>query len=253
MFKNLLITILIISSFILNSCKNSSSDTNSTNTKSTQVELKIVPKVNDNTIVLNKFYLFQGTDSIMASRIDFYVQHPYFTSATKNQFSLKDLNLISVGDKKTTIIQETSPTESSFNQFNLVLGLDDFINSTDPTSVPDSSPLHSLRNMYWTAWSKYRFIVFEGTIKRQDGTFINYSYHTGLQFKKEAIIKKVIQIVQGTTNTIELNLNIEKVFFPASGANIKVFDGEIFAHAEPNEIVLTTKFLTNFTEAFTFK
>lgn len=245
--KNILLLVVSII-LVLISCK--SDTTSSVTTAETTVEVSFVPRVNNQPIVLNKLYPFQGKDSIMVSRLDFYVQYPYFTSDKNETYELNNVSLISFANQNTKIKQVTKPTASSFVQFNFIAGLDDMTNSTNPTSVSDTNPLHSSFNMYWTEWTKYRFIVFEGTIKREDNKYINFAYHTGLQFKKESLVKNNFQISQGKSNTISCFLNIEKIFFPADGNNLKVLDGEDFSHADPSDIVVTMKFLTNFSNAF---
>lgn len=245
--KNIVLFVVSII-LTLSSCKNETASTASTT--ETKVEVEFIPRVNNQPIVLNKLYAFQGTDSILISRLDFYVQYPFFTSDKNVTYDLNNISLISIANHKTKINQVTKPTESSFVQFNFVPGLDDFTNNTNPTSVPDTNPLNSSNNMYWTDWSKYRFVVFEGIVKSQNNKYVNFTYHTGLQFKKEAIVKSNFQISQGKSNTITCFLNIEKIFFPTDGNNLNVLSGEEFGHSDPTDVTVTMKFLTNFTKAF---
>jgi hypothetical protein len=249
MYKNYFY--FIIGLFILTSCGGNSSVTTPTN--NTKFELKISPKVGSKSLELGKYFALSSNDSLMVSRLDFYVSNLTFFDTVSNTNGASSLYLFSQKTNDTIVYIDNSKSLKHIHKINFLAGLNDFANNANPTSFAFDHPQSSSKSMYWNEWTKYRFIIFEGEIKKKTGEKVTFSYHTGLALKKEIQLSKNIAIIQGTTNQIELNLSLDKIFYPANSSNnLDVFNGENFGHTDPSDLFITSKFLNNFAIAFSF-
>jgi|688.fasta_scaffold173175_3 hypothetical protein len=247
MYKNYIYFILGL--FILSSCGGNASVVPTANY--TQFELKIAPKIGSKSLELGKYFVLSSDDSVMVSRLDFYVSHLTFFDTISNTSGTSTLYLFSQKTKDTIVYIDSSKSLKHIHKINFMAGLNDFANNANPTSFAFEHPQSTSKSMYWNEWTKYRFIIFEGEIKKKTGEKVAFSYHTGLTFKREIEISKTIAITQGVNNKIQLNLALDKIFYPTnSGNNLEVFNGENQGHADASDIFITNKFLANFSMAF---
>lgn len=126
------------------------------------------------------------------------------------------------------------------------LGLTNDQNNSNPTSFSSSNPLSNVQNMYWSSWTKYRYVVFEGRIL-SNGQNKTFTYHTGLEYKTSVVASGNLTL----SSENKIYLNIEKIFFPSSGNNLNL-DTELVTHSESSQHSITSKFIQNFGNAFSF-
>lgn len=213
---------------------------------STEIKLNVKTLINTNQIVPNTFYSYENGDSVMINRLDFYIQNPVFTNSSKSVTS-KQIFLYSLVNN-TTSFKFNDVFSNTFQKLEVLIGLDETTNSTNPTSVSASSPLNSSYNMYWTEWTKYRFIVMEGAYKKSNGTIEQFTYHTGLNYKQSSSFAGSYILTENGSQTINLNLHIEDIF-KGNNNPINIYNGELSTHSSPSEDALTKKFVSNFNYA----
>lgn len=243
----LFITALACSLF-LNSCKDTV-DPNA-NPQTFELDVKFNPMVKNTATSLGKYYLLNGTDSIMVERLDFYVDRMTFKSV--NTFKTDSIFLFSMASNSKTFSFKTNKLPSKIDSINFHLGLDDFINHGDPKKYPAEHSLSSWKNMSWTWASGYRFVIFEGKII-SNGVQKSFSFHTGLEFKNFAYLAPVKTLSATTKNEINIAFNLDRIFYPTNGNNILYNSGELQAHADPSDAALTDKVAKNVAKAFSIQ
>jgi hypothetical protein len=240
---------LFLGLFFLASC--GGNETVVTPTSYTKIELKIAPKIGSKTLELGKYFPLSADDSLMVSRLSFYVSNLTFTDSISNKEGFAPLYLFHKKSSDSILYTDSARELKNINRITFLAGLSDFANNVNPTSFPYEHPQSTANEMYWNEWTKYRFVIFEGEIKKKTGEKVTFSYHSGLTFKREILVSKNISINQGTTNKILFNLSLDKIFYPDNSSNkIDVFNGENFGHSDPSDVFVTNKFLNNFKNSF---
>jgi hypothetical protein len=210
---------------------------------------------NSNDITLGKYYSLKNGDSIVIERLDFYVSSMTSFNSDSSKALFGPLSFYSKFNSKNTFIFDYSKYQKEILRLSFITGLTAEQNATDPSTISDASnPLSASKQMYWTKWTKYRFVVFEGRIKNTNGSIIPFSYHTGLVYGSSSVIKCPMTLTSGSVNPMSIVLHIDKIFYPDNTAlNIDYNHGETQAHSDPNDEVLSSKFATNFGSAYTVK
>jgi hypothetical protein len=234
--------------FLLNSCVDSTSPNN--NAATIELDVKFNPIINGTTVSLGKYYALKGTDSILIERLDFYVNQ--FGLKSSQEFKSDSVFLCSLSNNSKTFGFKSNSIPSNIDTALFFLGLNDFVNHADPNKYPPTHSLSSYQNMSWTWASGYRYIVFEGKIKTSTG-LLSYSFHTGLAYKNFARIAVNKTLNSSVKNELNLALNIDKIFYPASGANVWYKNGELQAHADALDAELTDKVAKNFAKSFSIQ
>ena len=227
--------------------------TNSGSTVSGEIVLNFKSNINGQAARLGNYFLLQSGDSILVSRLDYYLDEFSFNSSNS---SLKNNDPFLYSLAKTSNVAKTTSNQFATNLsgISFLVGLDSLTNASNPTLYPGSHPLSGNQNMWWTMSTNYRYIVFEGKIKLANGTIRDFAYHTGLRFKNVANLSKNILLTSGTNN-ISVRLDLEKIFYPASSSNnVSYIDGsEILAHGNPGEESILSKISLNTSEAFSIE
>jgi hypothetical protein len=215
---------------------------NKNNTSSNTASTSIINKVNGTPIQLGKSYWLKNNDSIIIERLDYYISNITITNG-QNSKSNNTLVLIKSENNKISInySNETNPISS----MNMTASLTTEQNNSNPTSFSASNPLSSSKNMYWSDWTKYRYVVFEGRIL-SSGQSKTFTFHTGLSYATNISINGNKTLSENNT----IDLNIDKIFYPVSGNNIN--DSELITHSEVSQDAITKKFIQNFGSAFSF-
>lgn len=250
--KNLQIFYLILlTGFLFTSCD--PKEPASSSTTSQEINIDVKPKSAGKDIELNKYVLLKNGDSILVSRLDFYMQNISFQNKSGSKATLDTVFLFSMKNTAHKLRFKSSSLPTSIDSIGFLCGLGDMTNSLDPNNYDSDHPLSSYKNMYWTMGSKYRFVVLEGNIKSSTGTIIPYSFHTGLEYKYMASVPASIVLDVQNPKTYSLNLNIDKVFFPTNGTDVYYRDNETQAHGDINDAALTRKVALNFSKAFSLE
>jgi hypothetical protein len=142
---------------------------------------------------------------------------------------------------------------TTIDSISFLCGLGDLTNSLDPNNYPETHPLSSYKNMYWTMGSKYRFVLLEVILKLRSGSLIPYSFHTGLNYRYTANIPVSITLNVSNPILYKLNLNIDKVFYPSLGILLDYKNNETQAHGDAADGPLTDKVALNFSRAFSLE
>lgn len=239
----------IVLSFVFLSCDPSEPTTPT----STELKLNLVSVIQGKSVVINQYFPLKNGDSILVSRLDYYMENIQISNKNKASITLDTILFYSLfKDNNTVSLKNFSITNNTIDSLKFLSGLTDFSNAKDPTSFPETHPLSSWNNMYWGAWSKYRFVVFEGNIKKSDGNLVQFTYHTGLEYRNITHIAIPSTYVLSST-PLTIKLNIEKVFYPASGNNINYLSGETTAHSTTSDAELSSKVAENVAKAFTLE
>lgn len=229
-------------------------NTTNSNASTPEMSIQFLPIINNTNIKQGQYYSFLNGDSILISRLDFYVQHTEIFNKSQNKKSNFDtVILVSLNNSENKILMRKSDMPTTIDSIQFLCGLDDFTNAMDPNKYANNHPLSSWKNMYWTWSSKYRFIVFEGSIKSPSGSISNFSYHTGLNYKYFGSLPLSITLNTSNPKTYSLKLDIKKIFYPSEARKIDYSAGELQAHADPSDLTLTDKFAKNFAAAFSFE
>lgn len=234
----------------LGSC--STNNSSSTVKTSSVVEIGLKVRSVGKEVGLGKYYPFIGGDSILVSRLDFYLQG-FSAIANNSSYLIDSVSLMRLSNGINRIYRKSEMNPLKIDSVSFLCGLDDILNASNPNTFPDSMPLSSSKNMYWTDWSKYRYIVFEGNIKKSNGQLLPFSFHTGLSYREKTRIYTGITLDVNSPKTYTLVLNIDRIFTPNDGLKIEYLSGELQAHSDPLDAILTAKFAKNFSKAFTFE
>jgi hypothetical protein len=236
--------------FFLTSCKDETG--NNTAASTFELDFNFRPMADGKDVSLGKYYLLRGTDSFMVERLDFYVDKLALNSSFKTDsvflFSLGS----GLGNVSKTFGFKSNQIPSKIDNIDFRLGLDSMVNHGDPNKYHVTHSLSSYKNMSWTWASGYRYIVFEGKIKTSTA-LLSYSFHTGLAYKNNAKLSLNKTLSSSSKNEINLALNLEKIFYPTSGANVFYKNGELQAHADAADAELTDKVAKNFAAAFSIQ
>jgi hypothetical protein len=248
--RNLFIYIALLG--LLISCD--PKDPGNTNSGTAQeISLEVKPKINGTQAQVNQYYHLKNGDSILFSRLDFYMQNIGFKDKSGKSSKLDTVFLFSAKNTSNKLFYKSTSLPTTIDTITYLCGLGDLTNSLDPNSYPESHPLSSWKNMYWTMGSKYRFIVIEGNIKTSNGTMIPYSFHTGLTYKYQTNLPVSIVLDVNNPKAYSLNLNIEKIFYPSLGSNVDYTNSETQAHGDAADGPLTDKVALNFSRAFSLE
>lgn len=242
------IILFIISSFFFASCTN-----NETTDNTPTLSLTVQTKIGNTPLVFNTYNAFPNGDSILISRLDYYISAFNCEESAGNIIQTSsDVKLYASANATNVLKYKIDKIPSKIDRVSFLVGLDDITNNLNPTSFDASSPLSGEKNMYWTAWTKYRYIVFNGSIK-SSGVEYPFQYHTGLQYRDTTSLSTNITVSQNTTAV--MSLDIAKVFFPTSGNNILYKSGELNAHGGTSveEVELSKKVAKNFSLAFSIE
>lgn len=244
--------LFLIGGIVLSILGCNSEDSNNTQVlkKSAEVEFLIKTRSSATDVKLSKYSPLKNGDSILVSRLDYYLFNLSGKSSNK-LVKLDSIYLYSLSKDSAKIYSKSDSLGSTIDSLVFLCGMDSILNNSNPNSFDPNHPLSGSKNMYWVSWSKYRYIVFEGQIKTKDGILRNFSFHTGLAYKEYSRIPVMLSLNSGIVNRFNLVLNIERIFYPSDGGNLDYKTGDLNAHSDLTDGELTQKFATNFANAFT--
>jgi len=177
------------------------------------VNVQIVPKIGNETLVLDQAYTDAGGLRIKVNFLKFYLSHLSLVSTDGSLAELKDIALF---DYENPSVISAEVTDGEYSGIHFGLGLNPEQNNSDPDSFPASHPLSYAQAMHWDTWIKYKFLIIEGRVD-EDTTGTDwtkaYSYHTGFDdvFREVEIARNLI--IENGQNNIVINLDINKIFY----------------------------------------
>lgn len=247
--KNL--AFLFVLAYLIESCD--SKDPSPSSSSGPEISMQIMPKVNGVEAKLNRYYHLKNGDSLLFSRLDFYMENVEFKDKSGKFARADTAYLFSSKNATNKFGYKSSSLPTSIDTLMFLCGLGDITNSLDPNNYPENHPLSSWKNMYWTMGSKYRFVVLEGNIKTSSGTLIPYSFHTGLEYKYQAKLPVNIVLNVSSPKLYSLIVHLDRVFYPVTGTSIDYTASETQAHGDAADGPLTDKVALNFSKAFSIE
>lgn len=211
------------------------------------IKIKASFNYSGNNFSLNQVINDQLGRAIKIELLKFYISNVHLHFMQGGTVKIEDVLLINFNQSAGVEFLIKAPI-GTYNGISFGLGLDTQQNASDPSTFPATHPLSVLQNTYWTWATKYRFIMLDGKGDGNGDGNLNdlFSYHAGddllyntLQFNTASFQVKTKQI-----STLEIKLDIDKVFFGSNG--ILDFVTESSTHAtNPTAF----KFAGNFADA----
>lgn len=238
---------------LLASCKDETSNTPIVS-KELKLTLQFQTFVQNKEVKLNTYYPMSNGDSILVGRLDYYVDEiKIMNNAGASSSHLNNILLYSLESNENALKLVSKEFPPSISKIEMLVGLDSISNKSNPTIYDPAHPLSTYKNMWWTMSTNYRYIIFEGRFKTSSNNVFNFSYHTGLRFKYTTALNKSISLVADQDNIQVVKLDLDKVVLPGQDKNILYQLGEIQAHGDALDAVLTDKVAANFSKAFSIQ
>lgn len=216
------------------------------------LDLKFKVKTNTQNTLFNNYVAMTNGDSLLISRLDFYVDEMEFIDRQGKSVKNDNVFLYSLEQPSNVFSFKSDKLPSTIQKIRFLTALDSATNQEDPLQYFPDHPLSDRKKMWWSMSTDYRYVIIEGRIKSSSQAQpYTFAYHTGLTYFAftELMINKTLQA--SGANEQEIVLDLEKVFFPAvSSQNIKYTQGELFAHGHAMDGPLTDKVAKNFAAAF---
>ena len=156
---------------------------------------------------------------IEISAFEFYLSHIYLIKSDSTKVKVSDVALLDFTNPSSLSIS-VNGIEGEFTGISFVCGLDSLTNdTTNPNNYVAPNPLSYQYNMYWLAWNSYRFEVLEGKWDTAVMPIMRNGllYHVGLNSAyRQTQINKSFSVCCGKPYTLNLNLDVEKIFFNTS-------------------------------------
>lgn len=162
-----------------------------------------------------------------------------------NEYLLKDVALIDVGDASTGSFTAEVPGNLNFTTLKMGFGVDAAQNNSDPTSFPDEHPLSSYNQMYWTML-KYRFAILEGrsnaTGSFNMGSDVLNAYHPGTDPIYQTRTYNFDNPTFSNSIKLVLKIDVEDIFYSSPAIDLAT---ESSTHSEASDIHIAQKFMSN--------
>ncbi|MCU0327397.1 MAG: hypothetical protein MUE53_00230 [Chitinophagales bacterium] len=246
--------------FLLLIFQYSCNDQNNSSDSNPKISYTLLAQLNSETTdKLDKFFALKNGDSFAISVLDFYISDVSLSNASFNlKKNISRVVLLRLG--KTCLDSSSLKDFTIFKgeKINFFFGLDDTLNASSPIGDDYSAnnPLRGITNMYWDDWTKYRYIVFEGTYKRKNSSeLIKVGYHLGGNFKYDKNLSQNIDINLDDKKTTEINalFNVDEFFFPTHPKGIPfTLTIDKVTHSTPNDQETAEKALNNLQYAISF-
>ena len=193
---------------------------------------------------------------IIMSALQFYLSHIYLIKTDSTKVKVSDIALFDFSNPSSLSVSIKN-VEGNFTGISFVCGLDSLTNdTTNPNNYSPPNPLSGDYNTYWLAWNSYRFEVMEGKWDTAVMPIMHYGivYHIGRNLAyRQTQINKSFSVCCGTPYTLNLNLDVEKIFYNTSTNETLdiATEGSTSSMPTDNPVILTT-FADNFSTAFSY-
>lgn len=225
MKKIISITLILISVFSLNSCKNDKDDTPTpANNDNGTATIMFEHKFGQNNFVLGTEYTNGSNEKITFATVKYYISNIKLTKTDNTVWSQPDsYYLVDVSSAASTKLSLSNIPAGSYKSITYTIGVD----STRNVSGAQTGALDPANTMFWSWNSGYIFMKFEGTSPQAPAN--TFSYHIGgFSGANNAIRTNTInfsttnlEVKSGATPMVHLSTNVQKVF-DGLGATISV-------------------------------
>jgi hypothetical protein len=219
--------------------------------------IKLNPTYNGQYFALDTFNTDPAGNVITVSNFLFYLSNITLVKTNNETVNVSAVNLFDLSNPSTLTVQLNNISAADFKAITFGCGVDSAQNTTNPDNAPFNSPLglHSdpTENMYWSMLG-YRFEVFEGSwATSKSGILLSTNpliYHVGGNtYFRQTQLNQNFSVGAGNTTTLNLNLDVEKIFYAA--ADTLSIVTEFYTTCAPTDNpAVAPAFVNNFSQAF---
>lgn len=195
---------------IFSGCSDDDDDT--IDPSETTVTMQFNATLNGEEFTVNEEYFdFANRKSVVESLL-FYVSNIKLIDLNNEEIDFKDVALIDFGKDETTIKATAEP--GNYIGIKMGIGLDEVLNASDHSTFPDTHPLSTIKNMYWSWTQKYKFIVIDGKTDVDGDDFLDpFSFHTGLDtLYKTTQISHGFEVMQDKNKFLRIDFDVADLF-----------------------------------------
>lgn len=246
----------MVALLLITSCKEDKKPEPSTKAN---VNFKVNVNAGGEAFVNNKTYSTADGLQYSFELVKFYLSDIKLVKDDGSKVDLKELVFVDMDDpigepydRNSIGTNFTFETQAgNYNALELGVGVPKRINQVS-NDYPNEHPLSVYRGTDWS-WAGYRLLMLEG-LANKTGTSekTTFDYHIAADtFYQYIKLDKAINISAGSTQEIVLNVDLEKVFQPASTSSQIDPVKEFNTHSEGSEekINLAWKVIRNFSKA----
>jgi len=228
------ILFLALFTLIFSSCKKETEGT---------LAIDFVTRFNQQPLALNSKYPFQNGE-IEFTMVNFYVSNISVEDKDGiGKIPLKDVDLVKMGSNSTL---NFTLKEGAYKNLFLGLGLDEILDSTDPSMYGNDHPLGINQNNFWLMSNSYIYVKIEGFFY-VNGDKLNISYHLGdTSFYKTLTSTNAFSIYANNTTNKKVILNLEQFF------NNVIIEDNLSTHTVEN-VPFALLMMNNFEAALTIQ
>ena len=106
-----------------------------------EISMEVKPQVNGTQAKVNQYFHLKNGDSILISRLDFYMQGIGFKDKTGKSAKLDTVFLFSTKNVSNKLVFKSASLPTNIDTITFLCGLGDLTNSLDPNNYPEAHPL----------------------------------------------------------------------------------------------------------------
>ena len=193
---------------------------------------------------------------MQVSALEFYLSHIYLVKTDSTLVKVSDVALFDFSTPSSLTIS-VNKLSGDFTGISFVCGLDSLMNDTTrPLYTLAPNPLSGSYDMYWDMLTAYRFEVLEGKWDTAVMPIMRNGlvYHVGLNTTyRQTQINKPFSVCCGKPYTLNLNLDIEKIFFNTStNETLDIVTQASTSSLPTDNPAIAATFADNFSKAFSY-
>lgn len=143
--------------------------------------------------------------------VKMYLSDIQLTHTSGTATVIKDVSLLNLQEGNTLSILETVPT-GTYSSIELILGLNESKNNSNPNDYNSDHPLSTAQAMYW-GMLKYRFVIIEGKVLDSNKTILNsVSYHTGIDLSKSIVENINLEFTANKPPVVICKIDLKNLF-----------------------------------------
>ena len=266
--RNLLLLTFLSIILMSSSCDNNPPQVELTS----DISLNFLANNNDDLLLLEKEYLYEGDMPIKFSQFNFYVANIALVKQNGNEFDeteLLDIDFIDfpynlnqeeLAQKGQTIEIKNIPV-GNYDGIKIGFGVPADLNRTNPNDYGSENPLSKGGTHYWDGWSSYIFskiegkadMDFDGTFETNDGEGLTYHMGTDEVYTTRTLFEN-LQHKEDETLQLQLSIDVKKLFLMPIPEYDENQDGYLdiqyyeSVHAE-DRLIIAKQIMNNYSDA----
>lgn len=206
--------------------------------------------------VFFQYYDYENGDSVFINVAHFYVSDITLLNGNE-ETKIQDISVLDFsknhatasGNPETIVINDVPPGQYTGIRFGI--GVDSVLNHTIPADYDAGHPLANASE-YWDWRETYIFGKFEGRLKKNDGTIINYAYHPGTDdLYRVPTFSKTFTLEADIAAELNFKVDFGQIFNQGNG-KIDI-EGTPVSHTGDTDLWLVTLLMDNLKNAFTIE